>query len=243
MAAYADARLLELWESGLVQHPLDRALTLLIAAEPGETRADLAALPVAALDERLLQVYQAAFGERLNCLAACPQCGAQLEFSLEAGRLAAAGAPTADKAMTLTQGGYTIQFRLPTSLDLAAAAAKPDGESAREELIAGCVVEARLGEVRVSPAELPEGLILALENSLAENDPQNERLLELVCAACGHAWQEPLDIAGFLWAQVAAKARRMLAEVHSLAGAYGWSEAEILGMSAQRRAAYMELIG
>ena len=34
-----------------------------------------------------------------------------------------------------------------------------------------------------------------------------------------------------------------LAEVHALAAAYGWTEAEVLALSAARRRAYLELVG
>jgi hypothetical protein len=40
-----------------------------------------------------------------------------------------------------------------------------------------------------------------------------------------------------------ARARALLAEVHSLARAYGWTEPEILALSPQRRAAYLEMAG
>jgi hypothetical protein len=53
----------------------------------------------------------------------------------------------------------------------------------------------------------------------------------------------PFDIVSHLWTELDAWARRMLREVHALAATYGWSEAEILRMSATRRRAYLDLIG
>jgi hypothetical protein len=38
-------------------------------------------------------------------------------------------------------------------------------------------------------------------------------------------------------------ARSLLAEVHSLARAYGWTESEILALSPQRRSTYLEMVG
>ncbi len=239
MAAYTDTQLLTLWESALGQHPVDRALTLLMAAEPGETRAGLAALAVGELDERLLRVYQAAFGGRLECLASCPACGAQLEFELAAEALESHAPLAGQSLLTLRHGDYSVQYRLPNSLDLAAAAQAADPGLAREELIAGCILEAGQDGHPLGANELPGEVIQVLENKMAESD----HLLDLVCANCGSAWQEPLDMSAFLWARVTARARRLLIEVHNLAGAYGWSEAEILAMSPARRAAYAELIG
>ena len=41
----------------------------------------------------------------------------------------------------------------------------------------------------------------------------------------------------------AREATRLLGEVHTLARAYHWREAEILAMSSRRRQAYLELAG
>jgi hypothetical protein len=67
-------------------------------------------------------------------------------------------------------------------------------------------------------------------------------LVNLACPECGHAWQERLDVDAFLWAQLSARARKLLVEVHTIASAYGWGEAEILAMHPMRRQAYLELL-
>jgi hypothetical protein len=78
--------------------------------------------------------------------------------------------------------------------------------------------------------------------ALAEADPLAETLLKLRCAVCSHEWQEPLDIADYLWSEIEARARRLLIEVHSLASAYGWSEADILALSEPRRRLYLDMV-
>jgi hypothetical protein len=45
-----------------------------------------------------------------------------------------------------------------------------------------------------------------------------------------------------LWAEIEVRAKRLLLEVHLLATAYGWSEAEILSLNAQRREFYLEMV-
>jgi hypothetical protein len=80
---------------------------------------------------------------------------------------------------------------------------------------------------------------------LARDEPpprRRETLLELRCAACGEAWTEPLDVVSFFVAELDVVARNLLAEVHLLARAYGWREADALALPARRRAAYLELI-
>jgi hypothetical protein len=49
-------------------------------------------------------------------------------------------------------------------------------------------------------------------------------------------------MAAFLWAEIEARARRLLREVHILATAYGWTEAEVLSLGENRRARYVERV-
>jgi hypothetical protein len=52
-----------------------------------------------------------------------------------------------------------------------------------------------------------------------------------------------LDAGVLLWDEIDARARALLAEVHTLASAYGWSEGEILSLGAARRASYLAMVG
>ena len=77
---------------------------------------------------------------------------------------------------------------------------------------------------------------------MAECDPQAEVLIDMECPDCGHRWQMLFDIAAFLWTEIAVAAKRLLREVHTLARAYGWREADILSLSAARRQFYIEMV-
>lgn len=77
---------------------------------------------------------------------------------------------------------------------------------------------------------------------MAAADPLAETLLSLHCSDCGSEWQETLDLVAFLWAEIEARARRLLLEVHAFASAYGWTESEILSLSGNRRALYFEMV-
>ena len=81
----------------------------------------------------------------------------------------------------------------------------------------------------------------AVIRELAAGDPQAEVLLSLRCPACEHEWSTPFDILAYLWDEIDDWARRLLSEVHTLASAYGWSERDVLGMSARRRRLYLEM--
>jgi hypothetical protein len=97
----------------------------------------------------------------------------------------------------------------------------------------------------LEPAETPAWNDAELEQigqRLALADPLAETQLALRCPACEQEWEETLDIVAFLWREIEARARRLVREIHWLAATYGWAEADILAMSAVRRALYLEMM-
>ncbi len=229
------------WEAGAGQHPLDRALTLLQAAQPGASRGALAALPVGERDVRLLRLRAATLGPSLAAFTACPACGERLETAFDTTPLL--DAPPADEGHEAQGGGVRMRFRLPDSRDLAAAARGGSVGRARRTLAERCVLEAvRDDGAAVAPSELPEEAAAALSEAMGRAAPAADVTLALSCPACGHGWEAGLDVASVLWAEVAARARALLREVHTLAAAYHWGEAEILAMSPARRRAYLQMV-
>jgi len=82
----------------------------------------------------------------------------------------------------------------------------------------------------------------AAQEMMTQADPQADVQIALCCPACEHKWQEAFDILSFLWEEIDAWVYRTLNDVHVLASAYGWSESEILAMSAWKRQAYLDLV-
>ena len=109
-------------------------------------------------------------------------------------------------------------------------------------LLDRCVLEAVVGGAAVGGPDLPPELREALARDMAEADPQAEVDVDLVCPACAHRWTMLFDVLAVLWADVTRTARRLLQEVDALARAYGWSESAVLGLTAQRRALYLEMV-
>jgi hypothetical protein len=248
--AMADQDLLRLWELGLGQHPLDRALTVLAAAspwlhgdEPGQARQALARLALGERDRQLLAVYARIFGRQLTGQAQCPACRSAAEFVLDTNELwTPAGPADSDGLITLSDGGYSLAFRLPDSFDLAAVARLSSVAMARQALIERCTVSAEYDGVAMDAAALPEHLFALMTAEMARRDPQADVELALACPGCGQQWSVIFDVEIFLWTKIDALARRLLREVNVLARAYGWREADILDMSAARRQAYLELV-
>jgi hypothetical protein len=236
--------LIRLWESGDRQDSVERAVHVLAAAFPEKRREELWRLSLGQRNAHLLGVCERLLGSELNAFSECPNCGAQLEFTLSVGALGGAGSVTATGAeFELEAEGYALRFRLLDSFDVRAAAAAPDVDAARKLLAERCVLAARREAEPVTTSELPDAVIERLAARLAECDPQAELLIDLACPACERSWQVPLDVASFIYTEIGAQARRLLREVHTLARAYAWREADILAMSAQRRRYYMEMLG
>lgn len=235
--------ILRVWEEGERQLPLDRALTMLSAGCPEQTREELALMSIAARDAAIWQLRELTFGPQFNGFTECPQCGERLEFNLDASDFRNNQSEAlADDRYEFETGGVKLQYRLPNSRDLAMVATCDDVETARDLLVRRCV--ARTGEETGAglDGDLTTEQIAQLVGRMAESAPQAEVLLDFNCPACGHVWQSLFDIVMFFWTELAAEARRLLREVHALARAYGWREAEILALSPRRRQAYLEMI-
>lgn len=128
--------------------------------------------------------------------------------------------------------GQTLDFRLPTSFDLAAIAGCHDVEEARDRLHERCIR---------GPLANDEPILAAAEREIAERAGAAAMTVDLECPACIHRWSLDFDIAAFFWEELRVRARRLLREVDALARRYGWSERDILALSDARRRDYLEL--
>jgi len=214
---------------------------VLAAAHPELPTDTLALLPIGERDSWLLTLREQMFGPTLTSLSTCPACDKMLEqtFSVEDIRVPAAG--PARTLLSLPVDGGTVQFRLPNSHDLAAIARLDDVGVARTRIVERCLVAPYPDGVH--PGRLPERTVSAIAARMAQADPQGDIQLALCCPYCAHEWLESFDIVSFLWSELMAWASRMLDQVHRLASAYGWSEADILAMSPWRREAYLCRLG
>lgn len=233
--------ILATWELAERQHPLDRALTLLASAAPGESRATLADLPLAERDRRLWNLREELFGGQIEAQVKCPHCAHSLTFECRVADLRSAAPKTENAWAAIAHAGRTLHFRLPSSRDLAAVAELRDPANARQQLALRCLVEpALLSEVDLENFFSTERLA-DLGRQMTQLHPQAETRLHFTCPECEKAWSDVLDVADFLWTELAAKARQLLLEVDALARVYGWNESEILRLSPTRRAAYLKL--
>lgn len=232
--------ILHLWEWGQDKHPVDRALALLGLACPELALEQMQMLTVGQRNSRLLTLREKTLGPRLTGQALCAQCGAALEFSVEVSAIRQPEPVITNHDIQVD--GLALQFRALNSLDLAAIVGLADAGEARLRLIERSLVQAMGDGKALAAADLPETALAALVNALDRCDPQAETHFQLTCAACGYRWSALFDIVSFFWTELCARAERLLIEVHMLARAYGWREADILALSEKRRHRYLELV-
>jgi hypothetical protein len=226
---------LAIWERGRARQAIDRALLLFAAACPDLPADRLADLPLGQRNAALLRLRQSTFGPEVRAYIDCPGCAARMELALQTDMfLPPAG--QADAGGELETDGF--RFRLPTSRDLSSVLGHADEESAAVHLLERCCV------ARPDDASAPSlhSLLEKIEAGLESLDPCADIKLSLTCDSCGYAGAAPFDIAALLWDEVDASARALLAAVHTLARAYGWSEREVLALGEQRRSAYLDMV-
>lgn len=246
----ANGAVLSAWESALPTRGEQRALALL---EPlGGCGADR---PLGQRDAMLLGLYRDLRGPGLEALATCPNCGTTLEIQLAIAELLdgyqdlTTGCPDLIAGLPAGHGGVErheanlgsvlVTLRCPTSADLIAVASKTDAAAARAALVDRCVLAARRPDGSTRPLDDDE--VRRLGTVIEQIDPLADVRIDITCSECSHAWPALLDVPELVWAQVQGAARRLLREVDTLAQRYGWSEAEILSLSDQRRRAYLDL--
>jgi hypothetical protein len=244
MRGLSAQELLYTWEVALRAHSVERAITILEMVLPEVPRDELLALSVGQRDARLLSIREATFGSELAGFAVCPACQERLEFAFNINdiRVLQENLISTEQVQEVSIEGYHLYYRLPNSSDLAQIACFQDVMAARDLLLQRCILRAYQENVEVEEASLPESVIAILGRHMLESDPQAEVQIDLGCPVCSHNWLVIFDIVPFFWSEICAQAKRSMREIHSLAKAYGWNEADIMAMSATRRQFYLEMV-
>lgn len=236
--------LLNIWENSSGQSLVARSLNMIRVSCAGTDLTDPARLSIGERDTRLFRLREWLFGSDLLNMADCPQCHEKLEWVMPVSELPLKLSEEKERMLryTLEVTPYIVEFRLPNSYDLMTASSHTAYQSDPRKLFFDCIIDAKNGDIRCQPEELPDDVLSQLDARLAEEDPCSDIRMMLRCARCGHQWELPFDIVSFLWTEIDNWARHVLHEVATLASTFGWSESEILNMSPQRRRVYLRMI-
>lgn len=236
MTRLSDPRdVLTVWESAADVTPAARGAALahqLGFAADLDTALDLSLAECASISVR---AFIESYGTKVDGVVRCTTCGETLEVQMPLDGLDLETIASPTETVTTTVGD--VKVRSPTTRDLLLAGSS---ESPVEALLVRCVS---------SPEGRPVQVDLLSVNDRATVDAACERLSGLAgvvlateCPACGATVQAGIDPAALWWQRIQESARRVVAEVSALAGAFGWSESDVLAMSPGRRAAYLAVV-
>jgi hypothetical protein len=215
-------------------------MTLLELA--GVAKAEAADASVGARDAALLRLRRRLFGDPIEGTTICASCGEQLDVTFSASALLGGSGAGASDVVIAGEGGEPLRFRIPNAGDLAALRYVDDVESGVATLIDRCRLfdDTDCGER--SPTAYSADVVAALEDAFEAADSNAELQLVSDCPACGRENNALFDIPSFLWKETDALARDVLADIHELASAYGWTEDAILRLSPGRRRFYLSAL-
>jgi hypothetical protein len=236
------SNVLQAWDTCRSLHPVERTLAVLHLGMPEKNYEFLAQLPIGRRDEMLLRLRERTIGSKLNGMTHCTDCAEPVEFAVESTDLRQPANPEQVTEHTLRTDNAVLRIRAIDSTDLLAAAGATTEQEAANCLLSRCIVHAEIGGGAVEPDTLPTDVRQAVAGRLMEMDPNVEIELSLKCPECAHQWSIQFEVAAFFWDELSAWAVGLLHEVHCLARAYGWSEGDILSMSARRRQAYLGMV-
>lgn len=199
------------------------------------------ALAVGDREALLWHVRGVTAGALIDATVSCATCQAKASVTLAVSDLLHSRYPRWSPTFFEHVAGHDVEFRLPTGDDqlwLVREGVSSPTEAA-EALLRTCVVAIDGEPARPSPlTQVAEGV----SEHMAVLDPQAEALLSTICPDCGAAVQATLDATAFLSEEIVRRGRAVLADVHVLASAYGWSEPDVLALSPARRQLYLDLI-
>lgn len=225
-----------------MQTSIEKALTLLEMVSPDLSREDIAKLAIGERDVRLLTLREKLFGSELVTTSRCPHCEEIMEWDTTVAELQLHPIVRKTQNLFVTQQDYLVEFRLPNSLDLKAISDITDVALAQQYLLRRYVNKITSKGKFDTFEKLPKKMMQKIFQKMEASDPQADLSVELNCAKCQHSWDTVFDIVSFLWAEINDWAKQLLRSVHTLSRFYGWSEYDILNMSASRRQLYLQMV-
>ncbi|HYL17706.1 MAG TPA: hypothetical protein VEV20_03440 [Burkholderiales bacterium] len=207
-------------------------------------------LDAATLDRRvraLLRIVRETQGDRLLWKTRCANadCGHEMELELSVSQLLSAPEP-AECFSWSAEPGCELELRLPTGRDQIEwreSAADANEEEGVDLRMASSLVSRVNGQPPASDWTLPPDWLPALDAAFREHDVLTAMELQVSCPWCGKESALEPDVEALALSRLAAEQRRVLEEIHQLASAYHWTEADVLALPRLRRSFYIARTG
>jgi hypothetical protein len=240
---------------GMLSVERDTALlTSLVCGPEGNaiTRTQILDLSMGDRELLLLLVRRQLFGNIMQCVLKCPSCDENLDVELKVDDLIVESNAEQqiryEELIEVEDTRFRVIFHLPTAGDVEKALrhtayiADAARTLARECIDSVSRVSNEPGSTQEEKEEWPDSVFRKISARIEQLDPQAEIELQSKCPACGNEFKQPVDPGGYLVRELAARQRVKYQEVHELARAYHWSEAEILRMGSRKRQIYLDLL-
>ena len=197
---------------------------------------DVSPLTASERDRLLASIYQRNFGERIRSTTTCSSCSNLFDLDFSLGELlrvmqTAEPPPVEPEDDDIWRLPTGVRFRVPAAEDEIAVAGL-DASEAEQALATWCVVDA------AGQADAVEQVASALD----EMAPLLCLDMNAVCPECAAQQSLRFDIQEYLLRRLLAERSHLLADIHRLATAYGWSLESILALPRQDRRAFVSLI-
>lgn len=243
MHPFTETELLNYWEYNMNQTMIHRGINLLCLVYTQINKEDISGLSIGERDARLIIIRERMFGYMLRNIAECPVCSEIIEWETDIRdiKLQSPDEIRTVNEYILKESGYTIQFRLPDSMDVFEVINMDESHKKSEELLKRLIICSKFKNRTCNFSDLPEKVLKVLDQRIEKENPQAEILMNVQCMSCNHNWELQFDILSYLWSEISNWARRILNDICSLAREYGWSEHDILSMTPARRKIYLDL--
>lgn len=166
--------------------------------------------------------------------ARCASCGEPFDFQLRQTELPIKPAGESYPFASVEAGGERRRLRVPNGADQEAVASIAGQAEAIAELVRRCLID---GDPEAAASWSAEE-IDRVERALEAVSPEVGVAAAVECPECGHGDRIAIDP----YLALQREREDLFAEVHALASAYHWSEAEILAMPSHRRRTYVDLL-
>jgi len=211
------------------------------------SRAHVEALTRGDRDFLALRLRRSLFGDRLSLVVTCvnPACSARADLDLEIDALAPEREEPSPEYLDVPTPGGLARVREPTGADDRALSRIGGSRNERAaELWSRLLIDLD-GRGPLSARgwlELAAPVRHSIALGLSEGSAAPDLGVATACPSCGASMQLTLDPLALLVRELRQGSERLIAEVHCLSWAYGWSEADILALPRPRRWRYLELV-
>lgn len=167
----------------------------------------------------------------------CEHCGALFDLAFDLGALPAKPPEAGFPAVTVETSAGPRRFEIPNGFHEEALAVSPEaGEAAQRRFVALAGLD---DDAQAFAAAATADDLACIDAALEAASPEAAEETRCQCPGCGEVTEARVDPLAFAFPREA----ELIGEIHQMAGAYHWSERDILALPTSRRRRYLELIG